>query len=216
MDVFSFYFFSCLEGLGLFYLMLALFRYKLKDYFLVILFITLVQADISFRMRGHELGDYVPIISTLLLVLFNYSVLRMSAVWSLAVAMTGLLAFSCMQILLLFMIMGVMGDVTLVEVQANAWSRGAMQFFTFLLCYGMGKLLIQRGIGFAFCLQRFQWRGENITICMISIVAAISLSALFFQHNMVLTAFTLTIILLVLIYYQVRTEINYWLARKVK
>ena len=216
MDVVSFYVLSSLEGLGLMYLMLALFRYKMKDYFLMILLITLLQADISFRMRGHELGDFVPIISQLLLVLFNYSIVRMSAVWSLAVAMTGFLAFCCIQIFLLLIIMALMGDATLVDVQANMWSRGFMQFFTFLICYGVGKQLVERGIGFAFSLQRFQWRGENLTICMISIIAAVSLSLMFIYNSMILTAFIFCIILLLMIYYQIKNEINYWITKKVK
>lgn len=213
MDVTTFYLFSSLEGLGLMYLMLALFRHKLKDYILIALLITLVQADISFRMRGHELGDYVPIISLLLLVLMNFSVVRMSAVWSLAVAATGLLAFACIQAFIALILMQVLGEVTLVDLQTVPLYRFMMQFPAFLLCYGLGNFLNKRGMGFAFSLQRFQWRGENITICLISVLATISLSIMFISENLVLCAFTFSVILLLLIYYQVRNEINYWLTR---
>ncbi|RUT48576.1 hypothetical protein EJP82_01140 [Paenibacillus anaericanus] len=198
----EFLLYSMIEGIGLFILMLSVYRLKFIDHLWPTLFIILIMCIQSFVMRYElELAFIVPIINLTLFALLLATVWRVPIVWSVIISITGYLAFGLIQTLIMVSIFGT------VEVAKSTDINGyILQMVTGISTTILGYLLYKFGIGFTFDFERLRLKREHFIL-----ISSIALFFIFFmivmyKNEVWLNLFFTTFGMALLLYYAIRKE----------
>lgn len=187
-DSLGFIIFSSFEGIGIYFLMMAMFRLKPVKHFKWFFPVLVIMVLQSLILRGEVHLPYVtPIVSVLLFVFFLATFNKLPLIWSFIVTLAGYTAFSVIQWGLLTLILG--SPEILQETTANGY---ILQCATTILELAIAAVLLRYRIGFIADFEKLKIPDEKyITIAFIVAtmiglgLVAISIYAMF----IVLTSF---------------------------
>lgn len=198
----GFILFSTIEGIGIFALMLSIFRLKATDYAWPALFVISLMVLQSYVLRNVlEFGFLVPIINIVLFILLLVAVIRIPVLWSAVITLSGYLAFTIIQMGLVVFLFGESSNLDLLRF--NAFS---MQLMSGLLSVGAAYLLYKFGIGFMFDFGKLRFRWEGITVGLLILSFLLSFSYLMYINQLEFFITFLPFTLLFLLYYAFQKE----------
>ncbi|WP_211747493.1 hypothetical protein [Paenibacillus sp. Marseille-Q4541] len=177
MEFLGFMFFSAVETLALFSLIMSLFRLKMTDHIgRALIVITLINLQ-SFLLRNElDVPFLVPVITLLMIVLFFNIIVKIPMLWSLFCTVLSYVIFAVIQSLLLVVIFGSIETAT--ETAFNGY----------LLQMVSGAVLIL--ISWIMYKQHFGFKPEKYDRLKIK-----------FEHTVVMTLMILFLILISIIFY---------------
>ncbi|WP_138751782.1 hypothetical protein [Paenibacillus sinopodophylli] len=182
-DVLGFFLFSTIEGIGIFIMMMAIFRLKPYKHLLGFLPVLLVMVFQSFILREELSYPFlVPVVSILLFVLYQTIILKLPLVWSFIITLTGYTAFGLIQATILVVGYGGVDGVPPHSIDANI-----AQVITGVVQVLIASVLLKYRIGFTADFEKLRFRAERIiVVTMIALtiaglaLVAISIKAMIF------------------------------------
>ncbi len=195
-------FFSTIEGVGIFAMMMSFFRLKATEYIWPALFIILLMNMQSYVLRDDfSLPVLVPIINVFLFIILLTTVVRIPIVWAGIVAVSGYLAFAFIQTVLVLIVFG-----TLSIAQSSIFNMHSAQTMSGLLSIAIAWLLYKFGIGFMFDFERLRLRWEGTFVVTLILLVIVLFSIIVYKNDIRLYAIFLPSTLICLLYYAVRKE----------
>jgi hypothetical protein len=214
MDFIWFNFFSTIEVVGMFCLMLALFRFRIKEYIFHMIFASFLLSQTSYYMREHfELANYVPIVFVIFTFLFVWLMFRVQLFYAAVMAVTGYIALIILQGAIIFI--GISLNLFQLDDIGPTWLGYILQLITFLTSLFISWLLIRKRIGFTFVpfseTLQVKFRGENIFFLIIVLIGIIVAGIYLYWGLKSFYSFLFVILLLVcyfssLVYLAIRRE----------
>lgn len=198
----GFIFFSTIEGIGLFILMLSIFRLKVTDFLWQALFIILLMSLQSFVMRHEfELSYVVPLINLVLFSLLLATVWKVPVLWSVIVSISGYFAFGFIQSLIVLSLFGSLEAPVTIDINIYA-AQTITGFITSLLGYILNKF----GIGFTFDFEKLRFQREHLIVASSVISFLIIFTIILYKNEVWLNIIFTAIGMMFLLYYAVRKE----------
>lgn len=174
----GFMFFSSIEALSLYVLIMALFRFKVMDYAWQAVTLVLLINVQSFILRNEfALSDLVPVISILMFVFFFAVVVRMPFVWAVLATILGYVIFAVIQTSI---IVTVFGSIT--AIQTSVMNGYLLQLASAAVLLIISWVLKKRNLGFAFNMEVLRFKFEDFLV-MIFIIIFIGAITLFLYLN---------------------------------
>lgn len=202
----GFIFFSLIEGLGLFVLMLSIYRLKVTDHLWPALVMILIMSIQSLVMRFEfELAYIVPVINIVLFTFLLAAVWKVSIVWSVIVSITGYLAFGLIQTL---MVVSIFGSAEVVK--SSDVNGYILQLITGFITTLLGCLLYKLGFGFTFDFERLRLKFEHFIVVGSIIVFFIIFALVMYENELWINFIFTTCGIALLLYYAVRKEREYY------
>ena len=175
----GFIIFSAIEGLGIYYLMLAAFRLnpiKHLQYFVPVLAVMVL---VSFVLREELSFPYVvPVASILLFVILLTVFLKIPIVWSFIITLVGYTAFGVLQWGLLVLILG--NTSVLEESTLNGY---ILQSVTALIQFMIAYFLLKFRIGFTADFDLLKFRFEQYIIITMIVLTMVGLALVALNVN---------------------------------
>lgn len=201
-DAVGFMFFSTIETLSLFALMMSMYRLKMIDYIWPALFVILLLNLKSYVFRNELSLEYmVPLIGILMFTFVLSAIVKLPIVWSAIVSISGYVVFGVIQSVVVTILFG-----SVTEAQSSNVNGYILQTVTaliiFLLSWGMYKF----GIGFSFDFERFRMKWENIIIVILIMIFLIAISVILYFNQIWINILFFAVSLAFLLYYAVRKE----------
>ncbi|MFP4978780.1 hypothetical protein ACE6ED_25460 [Paenibacillus sp. CN-4] len=198
----GFMFFSTIETISLYCLIMALFRYKSSTYFWEAMVMVLLNNVQSYLMR-HDLSleFLVPLLTIFIFVVFFAVVVKIPLVWSIIATCLGFVIFAFIQTGLLLTLIG-----SISKVQRDLSAGWLLQFSTGVIIIMMSNLLYKLGLGFKFDFEKLRYRFEDILIIFLIGSFLILVSFLFYYKKLMLNGLLFTMTMGFLLYYAVRRE----------
>lgn len=194
--------FSTIEGVGIFALMMSFFRLKAVDYIWPALFVILLMNLQSYVLRNElSLPMFVPIINVLLFIILLTTVIRIPIIWASIVTISGYLAFALIQIIVISLFFGSMGDA-----QSSLFNMYSGQTMSGMVSIILAWFLYKFGIGFMFDFERFRMRWEGTCVIALILLAIFLFSFTVYINEISLYFVFLPIALVFLLYYAVWKE----------
>lgn len=198
----GFMFFSTIEGVGIFTMMMSFFRLKATDYLWQALFIVLMMNLQSYVMRNDfSLAYLVPIINIFLLVLLLVTVVKISLIWATIITISGYLAFAFIQMLLVITVFGSIENAT-----STLFNGYSVQTMSGMLSIALAWFLYKFGIGFMFDFERLRLRWEGTLVVLLIVLALFLFSFIVYKNEVKLYFVFLPVALFFLLYYAIRKE----------
>ncbi|MHA6530672.1 hypothetical protein [Paenibacillus sp. BAC0078] len=198
----GFMFFSTIEGVGIFAMMMSFFRLKATDYIWPALFIILLMNLQSFVLRTDlDLSFLVPVINIMLFIFLLTVVIRIPIIWSSIIAIFGYLAFSIIQVALVLLFFGSISDS-----QTSVINEYGGQFISGSASILLAWVLFKLGIGFTFDFERLRLRWEGTLVVGLIVLFFLLFSLIMYKNEIgwcilfFISAFTF------LMYYSIRKE----------
>ncbi|MGF7050773.1 hypothetical protein J2T13_005323 [Paenibacillus sp. DS2015] len=194
--------FSTIEGVGLFVLMLSIFRLKATDYMWQALFMILLMNLQSFFLRNElSLAYIVPLVNIVLFIFLLNTVVKISLVWAGIVSIAGYLAFAIIQTLILLVYFGSI-DAAQSSIGNGYLTQSLSGVISVLIAWGLYKF----GIGFTFDFDRFRLKWEGIIVVLLIIIFLLVFTALLYKNELSLNIVFFICSLLFLLYYALIKE----------
>lgn len=209
MDLLYYMLFSTLEGVGVFYLTLTLFRFQIKQYWFPLVLVNVLIAFISYTIRdGATLSWITPLIQVLLLAFFIQILIRIPIIWSVIMALTGIVAFTLIQTLALFGIVSInLVDLEIVKL-GNTTDTYILQAIDIAIIFPLSHFLYRKGLGFTFDFGTFVLRWENILVLILLTLTFAALIFIFLMNNLLLVVSILVLCLAFFLLYNFRRKIE--------
>lgn len=178
LELLGFMFFSSIEALSLYVLIMALFKFKVIDYAWQAVTLVLLINIQSFILRNEfALSDLVPIISILMFIFFFATVVKMPFVWSVLATILGYVIFAVIQTLIVVLAFGTVNNV----------HSSTLNGYLLQLCSAVVLLLISwflkaRNLGFAFNMEVLRFKFEDFLV-MVFIIIFMGAITLFLYLN---------------------------------
>lgn len=203
-DFLLFMVFSTIEGLAVYAFMLYIFRFKLTDYILPVLILIILMNLQSFYMREDTQFPYVvPVINLLFSVLFMKFIVRMSLLGSVVSAGIGYIAFSVVQLLIVF---SSGGYLSVEGVQTVPYKGYILQLLTGVVGVIIAQGLYKFGIGFTSDFEKFRFKCEGKIVLITCILFTLGMGAVVYIGDLyILLTFFITS-MMVFLYYAMRKE----------
>lgn len=204
MEFVGFMFFSFIEGLSVYALILYLFRFDALKYFWHIFFI-LTFIDLQNYVIHNELSlnAAAPIINIVITVLFLTVFIRIPLLWSMVMTLFGYIAFSIIQSSIVFFSFGYFAGKNELE-----WKAYLVQFLTGMIGIFLGWLLYKLGYGFSFSFEKLRFRGERMFIVLGTSAFLITLAVIILYKNIFINLIIFGIMLFVLLIFSLRKELE--------
>lgn len=199
----GFMFFSTIETLALYYLIMSLFRFKWRWYIWQALFVILLNNLQSYLLRN-ELGmsNVAPLVLILIFILFFAAVVRMPLILSIIATISGFAIFAGIQTLILW---SVFGSVSNIDNKANGYF---LQVATAAIVFGVFGYLYRKGKGFTFDLDKLRFKIEDILLSVLICAFVIVVSLLLYYNDILLNALIFLVMSVFLLYYSTRKEME--------
>lgn len=199
---------STLEGIGVFYLTLTMFRFRIRDYLFPLILINVLIAFFSFTIREElSLVGVAPIIQLILLAFFIQVLIRIPLIWSVIMASSGIITFALLQTIVLFGLV-TLKVVDLESVRGNTIDTYITQVCVMIVIYTLSYHLFRRGYGFTFNFGTFAIRWENIWMLVLQLVVFIGFGFIFLMKNLLLATLIFFICLVFFLIYHFRRELK--------
>lgn len=204
-DAIGFVFFSTIETLSLYALMMSLFRMKMLDYIWPALFIILLMNLQSYVLRNElSLSYLVPLIGILILTFMFTTVVKIPVVWSLIVTISGYVLFGIIQSLIVAIVFG-----SISNAQSTLTNGYILQSVTGTIILFFSWAMYQFGIGFSFDFEKLRIKWERAVVVTLILVFLLSISAILYYKEVWMNILFFTVTLLFLLYYAIRKEKEY-------
>ncbi|WP_019909608.1 hypothetical protein [Paenibacillus sp. HW567] len=198
----GFMFFSTIEGVGIFAMMMSFFRLKATDYTWPALFIILLMNLQSFVLRNDlNLSFLVPIINIMLFIFLLTVVIRIPIIWSSIIAIFGYLAFSIIQVLLVLLFFGSIShsQTSVINEYGGQFISGSTSIFLAWFCFKLG-------IGFTFDFERLRLRWEGTLVALLIVIFFLLFSLIMYKNEIGWYIFFFISAFAFLMYYSIRKE----------
>lgn len=198
----GFMFFSTIETLSLYYLIMSLFRFKWKWYLWQVLFVILLNNLQSYLLRN-ELGmaNISPLILILIFILFFSAVVRMPLILSIIATISGYVIFAVIQTIIVLLVFGSISDI-----YANVGNGYFLQVLTSAVVFFIFSYAYRKGKGFTFDLDKLRLKLEDIILSVLILGFVIGISILLYYNDILLNAVIFMIMSAFLLYYSTRKE----------
>lgn len=198
----GFMFFSTIEAISLYCLIMALFRYKSSTYFWEAMVMVLLNNLQSYFMR-HDLSMafLVPLITIFVFFIFYTAVVKIPLVWSLIVTILGYAVFAVIQTVLILTLIG-----SIEKVQRDLATGWLLQFATGIVAIFLSNLLYRLGWGFKFDFEKLRLRFEDILIVFLIGLSLLCISILFIYIRVMFNGVFFALIMVLFLYYAIRRE----------
>lgn len=204
MEFVGFMFFSFVEGLGVYALILYLFRFDLLKYFWQIFFV-LNFIDLQNYIIREELslGVFAPVMNLVITVLLLAVFIRIPILWSMVMTLTGYVAFMIIQSLLVFLSSGYFfGKYEVL------WKIYMVQYLSGMIGIFLGWLLYRLGYGFSFSFERLRFRGERMFMSLAMSIFLVTLTIIILYKNFFINLIIFGIMLFILLIFSLRKELD--------
>lgn len=198
----GFMFFSTIETLALYYLIMSLYRFKWKWYIWQALFVILLNNLQSYLLRN-ELGmsNVAPLILILIFIMFFSAVVRMPLILSVIATISGYAVFAVIQTIIVLLVFGSISDI-----DGNVGNGYFLQLLTSAVVFLVFGYSYRKGKGFTFDLDKLRLRLEDIVLSVLIIGFVIGISVLLYYKEILLNALIFLIMSAFLLYYSTRKE----------
>lgn len=198
----GFMFFSTIETLALYYLIMSLFRFKWKWYLWQVLFVILLNNLQSYLLRN-ELGmaNISPLILILIFILFFSAVVRMPLILSIIATISGYVIFAVIQTIIVLLVFGSISDI-----YASVGNGYFLQLLTSAVVFFIFSYAYRKGKGFTFDLDKLRLKLEDILLSVLILGFVIGISVLLYYNDILLNAVIFVIMSAFLLYYSTRKE----------
>ncbi|AIQ29294.1 hypothetical protein P40081_14865 [Paenibacillus sp. FSL P4-0081] len=195
-------FFSTIETLALYYLIMSLFRFKWKWYLWQVLFVILLNNLQSYLLRN-ELGmaNISPLILILIFILFFSAVVRMPLILSIIATISGYVIFAVIQTIIVLLVFGSISDI-----YASVGNGYFLQLLTSAVVFFIFSYAYRKGKGFTFDLDKLRLKLEDILLSVLILGFVIGISVLLYYNDILLNAVIFVIMSVFLLYYSTRKE----------
>lgn len=196
--------FSMIEVLGAIAIVLALFRYKLKDYILPALAIDFIMAIQSFSLREElSFGIAAPLINVILLSLFIYSSVKIPLLWSFVVSCAGYIVSVLFQAVTIALSAGFLTPSNVTAIPERGY---ILQVWTGIALIVIAHLLYRYGIGLSFTFEKLRFKLEKTMVIAVIVILLISFSVMFYYRTIYFDLVILLMSLVLLGYYLIKKE----------
>lgn len=198
----GFLLFSTIEGAGILFIMMAIFRMNPLEYIWPSLFIILLMSLQSFVLRNElELSYMVPVINILFFILLLTTVTKTPVLWSGIIAILGYIAFAIVQTVVVFTVFG-----SIANAQATLFHGYSTQTMTAILLILISWVMLKNRMGFTFEFERLRLKRENTIVIVLMLIFLIIFSIIMIRQDIWLNIVFFGAALMMLIYYAVREE----------
>lgn len=200
----GFMFFSTLETISAYYLMMALFRFKAQDYIWEALFVVLLINLQSYVLRNEfSLAYLVPIIAILILTFLFAVIVKIPLIWSLITTILGYAIFAFIQTGLAILLFGSIAGA--MSTTSNGY---LLQFASGVITLLLSTFLYKIGWGFKFDFERLRFKFEDILVIILIVVFLFSISIILYYNQIFINILFFVSTVVFLLYYAVRKEIG--------
>lgn len=201
-EVAGFMFFSTIEGLSLYYLIMCLFRFKWKEYVWPAMVIILLNNLQSYLLRNElNLDNLSPLITVIVFILLFAAVVRMPVVLAVIATISGYVIFAAVQTALVFILFG-----SLETVNAHIANGYLLQTATAAAAVASFWYLYRKGKGFTFDLDKLRFKLEDIVLTGLIIVFLLAISVVLFYNNLLFNIVFFIGMSVLLLYYSTKKE----------
>lgn len=199
----GFMFFSTVETLALYYLIMSLFRFKWRWYIWEALFVILLNNFQSYLLRN-ELGmsNVAPLVLILIFIFFFAAVVRMPLILSIIATISGFAIFAGIQTLIILLMFGSTSNI---GSTANGYF---LQVVTAAMVFGIFGFLYRKGKGFTFDLDKLRFKIEDILLSVLICAFVLGISVLLYYNDILLNALIFLMMSVFLLYYSKRKELE--------
>lgn len=201
----GFMFFSTLEGVAIFSIMMSVFRLKTTEYLWHALFIILIMNLQSYVLREDLfLAFLAPVINMILFVLLLNTVMRLPLVWSAIITITGYFIFVVIQSLILKILFL---NYTVAEVQGDIFKGYMLQSVSGVAGLLLSWLFYKFGYGFAAVdFEKLRLRFESVVVVIAIILSLVFAGVFLSLNNLWLNVSYFAIAAIFFLYYALRKE----------
>lgn len=214
-DFILFNLFSTIEIIGMFCLILALFRFKIKEYVVQIVVASFLLSQISYYMRTIlDVSHYVPLIFLVFAFIFMRVLFRVQVYYAASMIVIGYIAFTLLQAIIIFASIS-LNLFKLDDVVAFSWLSYYQLLISCLISLIISWVLLKKRIGFTFVpyseTVRVKISGEN-TVFFVIVLLSVAIAGinLYFSlqsiYSLILIIVLLTFSFGSLIYLSIRRE----------
>ncbi|MNJ44190.1 hypothetical protein D3C77_392320 [compost metagenome] len=202
MESVAFMAFSTIEGLGIFALMMTIFKINPLHYSWQALFVILLMSLQSYLLRS-ELPLYylVPIINIMLFIFFVATVVKEPLVGAAVITLTGYTAFSLLQTMIVKFVFD-----SIIESQTILVYGYALQTSSAVTTGLVAWLLYKLGIGFTWSFERVRFKREDLIVSSAIFVVLIFFTIILYRNEIWSNILFFSITLSFFLYYAVRKE----------
>ncbi len=202
LEAIRFVFFSSIEYLAIFTLMLSIFRLKPFEYIGTVSFVFLIMSLISFALRWEfQLSFVVPMVGVISYILILATVVRIPLLWSSIIAVSGLFIYGIIQGLIILVFFG-----SYTSSMQYSSTGTLIQIVSIVITLGICYILNFFKFGFIADFEKFKFKFEHITIVVFTLIALISISALMYYNNLFYIIIFLLLLAGIFIYYSLLKE----------
>ncbi|WP_340023028.1 hypothetical protein MHI24_29000 [Paenibacillus sp. FSL K6-1096] len=197
----GFMFFSTIETLALYYLIMSLFRFKWRWYIWQALFVILLNNLQSYLLRN-ELGmsNVAPLLLILIFIFFFNAVVRMPLVLSVIATISGYAMFAVIQTIIVILFFGSISSI-------NSVMEGYfLQLMTAVVVFVAFSYFYRKGKGFTFDLNKLRFKLEDILLAVLIVCFVIGVSVLLYFNDTLLNVVIFLVMSVFLLYYSNRKE----------
>jgi hypothetical protein len=200
----GFIFFSTIEGVAVFSLMLSIYRLKATEFMWQALFVILLMNLQSYVLREElSLAYLVPVINMVLFILLLTTVMRITLIWSSIITISGYFAFVVIQSLTFKLLFG---DLTIAEVQGDVVKGYMLQAASGLFGIFLAWILYKFGVGFMADFEKLRLKFEHVLAIGLIAVTLVFTAVLFIYNDIWLNVSYFTVAVLFCLYYALRKE----------
>lgn len=203
LEIIKFVLFSMIESFAVTVIMLTLFRYKIWDYIVPLLMLSLIMSLQSLVLRDLSIAPFVPLINILLLTFFAVWILRIPMIWSIIISFSGYVATVLLQVIIVAVSDGYL---TPKAIQANPVNGYILQVLTGVIMFVISQILYKYGIGTAVQFEKFRFKWERNLLLFLIVVLMVSLTVLFYYREVCIDLIFLLLALIFFTYYTIRKE----------
>lgn len=198
----GFLLFSTIEGIGLFVIMLGMFRIDPRKHIWQALFMILLMNLQSYVLRNElALANLVPAINILLFVFFLTVILQIPVLWSGIISIAGYMAFAIAQTIIVFLVFG-----SIENAQSSLFNTYSAQTMTALIEVTAAWLMQKNRMGFTFEFERLRLRRESTIVITLMSIFLVVFSIILYRNDIWLNVVFFATALSFLLYYAIREE----------
>lgn len=197
-----FMFFSTIEIMSIFYLIMSLFRFKFHHYFWQAMFVTLIINLQSYLVRN-ELGmsNLAPLILVIIFILFFATVVKLPLIFSIIASITGYAIFAVIQTALVFVVFG-----SISSIEGSKTNGYILQVLTAAVICSFFWFFYRKGKGFTFDLEKLRLKWEDIILTVLIIIFLLGISILLYYNEIFLNIIFFLVVAIFFVYYSKRKD----------
>ncbi|CAH1191217.1 hypothetical protein PAECIP111892_00548 [Paenibacillus auburnensis] len=201
-DIAGFMFFSTIETVSLYYLIMTLFRFKWRAYLWPAMFIILINNLQSYLLRNElDLANISPLITIMVFIFFFAAVVRMPFVFSVIATISGYVIFAVIQSALVLLMFG-----SLSQVENHTINGYILQTASAAVVFAVFWFAYRKGKGFTFDMEKLRFKLEDIVLTVLIIIFLIGISVLLVYKNLWIDIAFFIVMSAFLLYYSTKKE----------